>query len=57
MLIRADKMKAQLTVGTREVERSTEGWGEAQQPKTNKRKSRVGESTALKLNKWHRKPD
>ena len=53
----ADKMKAQLTLGTREVERSIEGWGEAQQPRKNKRKSRAGESAALKSNKRYRKPD
>ena len=53
----ADKMKAQLTLGTHKVERSIEGWGEAQQPKTNKRKSRAGELAALKSNKRYRKPD
>ena len=53
----ADKMKAQLTLGTREVERSIKGWGEAQQPKTNKRKSRAGELAALKSNKRYRKLD
>ena len=53
----AAKMKAQLTLGTREVEQSLEGWGEAVRPRISKRKSRAGESAALKSNKRYRNPD
>ena len=52
-----DKMKRQLTLGTREVESAIEGWGEATPPKTSKRKSRARESATLKSNKRYRKPD
>ena len=53
----AAKMKAQLTLGTREVEQSLEGWGEAILPRKSKRRSRAGESAALKSNKRYRNPD
>ena len=53
----AAKMKRQLTLGTQEVERSLEGWGEAEQPKRGKRRSRAGESAALWSNKSHRHLD
>ena len=51
------KMKCQLTLGTQEVERSLEGWGEAGQPTRNRRRSRAGESAALRSNKRYRYPD
>ena len=50
-------MKAQLTLGTREVEQALEGWGEAMLPRKVKRKSRAGESEALKSNKRYHNLD
>ncbi len=53
----AAKMKAQLTLKTREVEQSLEGWGEAIRPRKSKQKSGAGESAALKSNKRYCNPD
>ena len=52
------KMKAQLTVSTREAEKATEGWGDdTDPPKKSRRRSRAGGSAMLKSNKRYRKPD
>lgn len=53
----ASKMKCQLTLGTQEVERLLERWGEAGQPTRSRRRSRAGESAALRSNKRYRNPD
>ena len=46
-----NKMRDQLTLDTRVSEQAAEEWGREAIPKTTKRRSRAGESAALKSNK------
>ena len=52
-----NKMRDQLTLDTRVAEQAAEEWGREAIPKTTKRRSRAGESAALKSNKRYRNPD